>query len=509
MEAPGQRVVAHVVGRRVDTRPLRPWNGDPPRTELVFVALGHDVDRDAVPAGLEAAAAGWNPSLQCLSPRAARMGRSSSGGLSRPMNDWMTSVADIPGDADDDLPEISPELVLVDPELARIMRERQPAIGRAAIVPTLRLLPAVDDGEAPIVPRASPADEAPASEPIPRDEAVAAEQTTERPRDADPTPAPSALARDVVEESTALVPAAPRVVEAEPARVVAPAAEEPAVRTATPAQAAATEVVPAVAETSPPAGQALPAAMPHPIARPERERSQRPSRQGAPKRRGRGAFAFVAAVAAASVTTLGILNLSGGSSSTPKTTAAISGGPSSGAGAAAKAKTATRKDAARPKVVPKPKATTKAKVVAKPKAVPKPKATAKPKVVAKPKTTSTPKSTTKPKTTKPKVTANTPPAKPASKPKARPATPKPAVEPRRFAWAPVDGAVSYHVELFRGADRVLAKETTEPILELGSSWRYEGKTVQLTPGSYRWYVWPVTKSGRATQAVVQAKLDIP
>jgi hypothetical protein len=73
----------------------------------------------------------------------------------------------------------------------------------------------------------------------------------------------------------------------------------------------------------------------------------------------------------------------------------------------------------------------------------------------------------------------------------------------------VEGAVSYHVELFRGAARVLAKETTEPILELGTTWRYEGKTVQLTPGSYRWYVWPVTTSGRATQAVVQAKLDIP
>ena len=56
---------------------------------------------------------------------------------------------------------------------------------------------------------------------------------------------------------------------------------------------------------------------------------------------------------------------------------------------------------------------------------------------------------------------------------------------------------------------MLAKETKEPILELGPSWRYEGRLVQLSPGTYRWYVWPVTKSGRATQAVVQAKLDIP
>jgi hypothetical protein len=73
----------------------------------------------------------------------------------------------------------------------------------------------------------------------------------------------------------------------------------------------------------------------------------------------------------------------------------------------------------------------------------------------------------------------------------------------------VDGAVGYHVELFKGADRVLEKETTEPVLELGPSWRYAGRETRLTPGSYRWYVWPVTKSGRSTEAVVQATLDVP
>jgi hypothetical protein len=72
----------------------------------------------------------------------------------------------------------------------------------------------------------------------------------------------------------------------------------------------------------------------------------------------------------------------------------------------------------------------------------------------------------------------------------------------------VDGAVGYHVELFRGNDRVLAKDTKEPVLELAPSWRYQGRTVTLTPGEYRWYVWPVTASGRGTQAVVQAKLTV-
>jgi len=57
VEAPGQRVVAHVVGRRVEIRPLGPWNGDAPRTELVFVGLGNDVDPASVRERLEATAA--------------------------------------------------------------------------------------------------------------------------------------------------------------------------------------------------------------------------------------------------------------------------------------------------------------------------------------------------------------------------------------------------------------------------------------------------------------------
>lgn len=46
-EAPGERVVAHVVGRRVDVRPHGTWEGAEPRSELVFISLerGADVAR--------------------------------------------------------------------------------------------------------------------------------------------------------------------------------------------------------------------------------------------------------------------------------------------------------------------------------------------------------------------------------------------------------------------------------------------------------------------------------
>src|SRR6476619_1417444 len=68
----------------------------------------------------------------------------SSGGRPTPMNESMRSVADIPGDdAEDDLSGISPELVLIDPELARLVRER-PVDGPSPVArtraPTLRLV---------------------------------------------------------------------------------------------------------------------------------------------------------------------------------------------------------------------------------------------------------------------------------------------------------------------------------------------------------------------------------
>ena len=77
------------------------------------------------------------------------------------MKNQMTSVADTRPDADDDLTEISPELVLVDPELARRLREREPApvIDDQPAAPLLRLVIAEEP------PR--PADPVPVDEPAP------------------------------------------------------------------------------------------------------------------------------------------------------------------------------------------------------------------------------------------------------------------------------------------------------------------------------------------------------
>ncbi len=56
LEAPEDRVVAHVVGRRVDLRPLGGWGGARPRSELVFVSLDGELDVSALRQRLAATA---------------------------------------------------------------------------------------------------------------------------------------------------------------------------------------------------------------------------------------------------------------------------------------------------------------------------------------------------------------------------------------------------------------------------------------------------------------------
>jgi hypothetical protein len=120
----------------------------------------------------------------------------------------------------------------------------------------------------------------------------------------------------------------------------------------------------------------------------------------------------------------------------------------------------------------------------------------------------------KPATTQTKKQSAPPPARkqPSKKRASAPAKAKataPAAPSRRFAWAPVERAVGYRVELFRGDKQVLRATTKQPVFELAGRWRHQGRAERLSPGAYRWYVWPVFKSGPAAQAVVQARLEVP
>ncbi len=102
------------------------------------------------------------------------------------------------------------------------------------------------------------------------------------------------------------------------------------------------------------------------------------------------------------------------------------------------------------------------------------------------------------------------PSSPTSKPvpkQSAPAAP-PAAASRRLVWAPVEGAVSYRVELFRGDRQVLRETTRTPAIDIPAKWKHQGRTESLTPGTYRWYVWPVLSSGPAAKAIVQADLVV-
>ena len=426
------------------------------------------------------------------------------------MNESMRSVADIPGDdVEDDLSGISPELVLIDPELARLVRERQTdeASPAARRVPTLRLVEG-GSAEPAIVPR--PVESSPPASPAPTGETLTSSvpaPIVEPPREQVAPVARSASTPVVVEPVVDVLPVlasepgpvARRVIDAEPARAVPfPEVEAPAV------------ALDRLADVTVPAAQPAHgfSTMPHPVARPATQRRARASAGSRKRGRARGVLAFLIAVAVASAAVLGITRLTAGSSegiSGKGATAAVGAPPVAKKSAGkTKAASSTKKPATKKPARPKPKPAASKPAVTKPAA---PKKTSGANAPTKPKTTAAAKPKTqasvkpKPKTTtaKPKA-ATTPPKKTAAAPA--------AAETRRFAWAPVDGAVGYHVELFRGNDRVLARDTKAPVLELAPSWRYQGRTVTLTPGEYRWYVWPVTASGRGTQAVVQAKLSV-
>jgi hypothetical protein len=66
--------------------------------------------------------------------------------------------------------------------------------------------------------------------------------------------------------------------------------------------------------------------------------------------------------------------------------------------------------------------------------------------------------------------------------------PRAAQEPV-LRWDAMRGASYYHVQLFRGAKRILAAWPNRAELALPAAWRWAGHFYRLSPGRYRWYVW--------------------
>jgi hypothetical protein len=83
---------------------------------------------------------------------------------------------------------------------------------------------------------------------------------------------------------------------------------------------------------------------------------------------------------------------------------------------------------------------------------------------------------------------------------------------RTFVWPHVRGAVSYDVQFFRRGRSIFATRTSRPRLTLPTHWQYGRIRYKLVPGQYRWYVWPLVRSGRSLQRaepIIQARLVIP
>jgi len=62
--------------------------------------------------------------------------------------------------------------------------------------------------------------------------------------------------------------------------------------------------------------------------------------------------------------------------------------------------------------------------------------------------------------------------------------------PPVLRWSPVSKATYYNVQLFRDGKKILTLWPTASTLQVPSSWRFAGAAFKLTPGVYRWYVWP-------------------
>jgi hypothetical protein len=59
-----------------------------------------------------------------------------------------------------------------------------------------------------------------------------------------------------------------------------------------------------------------------------------------------------------------------------------------------------------------------------------------------------------------------------------------------LGWAATPDATYYNVQLWRGETKILSAWPIKTRLALRRRWHYDGRRFSLTPGVYRWYVWP-------------------
>jgi hypothetical protein len=63
-------------------------------------------------------------------------------------------------------------------------------------------------------------------------------------------------------------------------------------------------------------------------------------------------------------------------------------------------------------------------------------------------------------------------------------------KPPLLRWIATKGADYYNVQLFRGTRKILTIWPLKSQLALHRTWKFGGRKITLTPGTYHWYVWP-------------------
>ena len=63
-------------------------------------------------------------------------------------------------------------------------------------------------------------------------------------------------------------------------------------------------------------------------------------------------------------------------------------------------------------------------------------------------------------------------------------------KPPLLRWVAINGADYYNVQLFRGTTKILTVWPLKQQFALLRTWRFGGRKITLTPGTYHWYVWP-------------------
>jgi hypothetical protein len=65
----------------------------------------------------------------------------------------------------------------------------------------------------------------------------------------------------------------------------------------------------------------------------------------------------------------------------------------------------------------------------------------------------------------------------------------------------------YNVQLYRNGRKILSAWPTRPRFQLKRRWKFNGRAMRLTRGTYTWIVWPNVR-GRYTRATVQSNFRV-